>query len=134
MPTDPLEIALSGMDRFIARETVGLLFEITAVLIEDTPLRDGWARSQWVPRINKPYRVNLKNIDPTGGQISAQANESQTALFSIAASYSIYSGPIFISNNVPYIGRLNDGYSTQAPPGYIQISVLKAVAKFRSKR
>jgi len=134
MPTDPLEIVLEDMDRFIARETVGVLFEITAQLIESTPLRDGWARSQWVPRINRPFRANLRDINPTAGQISSRASASQSDLFTIAASYTLDAGPLFVSNNVPYIGRLNDGHSTQAPPGYIQLAVLRAVGARRARR
>ena len=132
--SDPLEIILEDMDRFIARETVGVLFEISATLIEDTPLRDGWARSQWVAKIRSPYRANLTKVKPTSGQISARSNESQNELFKIAASYNLDAGPLFLSNNVPYIGRLNDGHSPQAPPGYIQLGVLKAVNAKRAGR
>jgi formaldehyde-activating enzyme involved in methanogenesis len=33
-----------------------------------------------------------------------------------------------VSNNVPYINRLNEGHSAQAPAGFVQQAVAKAVA------
>ncbi len=33
---------------------------------------------------------------------------------------------IFISNNVPYIGRLNNGHSAQAPSGFVEMAVRRA--------
>jgi hypothetical protein len=43
---------------------------------------------------------------------------------------------IFITNNVDYIGRLNDGYSRQAPAGFVERAVLigrKNIKNFKIK-
>jgi len=132
MPRDPLEVVLDGMDRFIAREITGLVFEVSAELIEATPLDLGWARANWIPQVTTPYRANLKDVETTSGLASSLASSAESQLFSIAASYRIDQGPIFVSNNVPYIGRLNDGHSKQAPAGFVQFSIAKAVAAKRS--
>ena len=36
---------------------------------------------------------------------------------------------MFVSNNVKYITRLNDGYSRQAPAGFVQSAIRKAVTQ-----
>ena len=134
MATDPLEVILTDMDRFIGRKSVGLIFEIHAVLTERTPVDLGWARANWVPKIGSPHRENLNNAEPTGGAAQSRASKTASELGQIAASYSIEMGALFVSNNVPYIGRLNDGHSKQQGPGYIQLAVLSAVATKKAER
>ena len=36
-----------------------------------------------------------------------------------------------ISNNVPYINKLNNGYSKKAPANFVQISIKRAVESFK---
>jgi len=122
-----IEDVLDDMDRFIAKEIVGLTFEIHAELVESTPLDLGWARANFVPQVTVPYRENLKDAEPSSGAASNRASSNITKLGQIAASYRLGNGPLFISNNVPYIGRLNDGHSKQAPPGYIPMAIDRAV-------
>lgn len=131
MPTDNLEIILDDMDRFIGRQITALAFEVQATLIEFTPLDLGWARANYVPKINTPHRENLTSAEPSSETAAAQAAKTSSELFTIAASYTAEQGPFYISNNVPYIGRLNDGHSKQAPAGFIQLAVNTAVAKRR---
>lgn len=37
---------------------------------------------------------------------------------------------VISTNNLPYIPRLNEGYSKQAPPGYIEKAVDKVVRRY----
>jgi len=126
--SDPLEVILEDMDRFIAKEIVGLVFEVHATMVEATPVDLGWARANFVPQISTPYRENLIDAEPTAGAATGRSAANAAKLGRIAASYKLSNRPLFISNNVPYIGRLNDGHSKQAPPGYIQASIQRAVA------
>ena len=126
-PRDKLEIILEDMDIFIAKQIVGLVFEIHAELVQATPVDLGWARAHYIPRIATPYRETFDG-DPTAagaGQSNAKALQE---LYGIAHSYKIEMGPIYISNNVPYIQKLNDGHSKQAPAGFIQLAVDSAVS------
>ena len=122
-----IEDVLDDMDRFIAREIVSLTFEIHAELVESTPLDLGWARANFVPQIAIPYRENLKDAEPSSGAASNRSAANIARLGGILTSYRLGNGPLFISNNVPYIGRLNDGHSKQAPPGYIPMAIDRAV-------
>ncbi len=40
-------------------------------------------------------------------------------------------GRLFLSNNVPYISRLNDGSSGQAPAGFVQAAIARASGELR---
>ena len=40
----------------------------------------------------------------------------------------------FVSNGVPYIGKLDQGSSQQAPAGFVRAAVVKAVAKLAGVR
>jgi len=129
MPTDKLEIVIDDMDEFVGREIGKLALEIQATLIEFTPIDLGWARANYVPKINAPYRENLSIVEPSAGASAGRASQNQGELFRLAVSYRADHGPFYISNNVPYIGRLNDGHSPQAPAGFVQLAINTAISK-----
>jgi hypothetical protein len=41
------------------------------------------------------------------------------------------SSPIHLNNNLPYIIPLNQGWSTQAPAGFIDMAILDGLAAIR---
>lgn len=43
-------------------------------------------------------------------------------------------GTVYVSNAAPYIQRLNDGYSKQAPAGFVQLAVQAGLAAVRLRR
>lgn len=128
---DPIEVIMDDLDRFITSEIVGLSFELHAELTESTPVNLGWARANFVPAIASPWRENLKDAEPSSGAASSKAAKVAAELARISVSYKVDMGPLYISNNVPYIGRLNDGHSPQAPPGYIETAIERAIANRR---
>jgi hypothetical protein len=96
-----------------------MVLEINAQLIETTPVKTGWARANWIPSVGRPY-----GEDPVGepediGAAQLAQDQGQAQI----AGYRINQGPLFIVNNVPYIERLNDGSSTQAPSGFVDAAV-----------
>ena len=136
MPTsrrDPVDFVIDDLEDFVGRRMVDLLFTLHTVLVEHTPLDLGWARANFVPQIGTPYRINLVDFEPTSGAANAELARSQSELFRIAGTYRVDLGNLFISNNVPYIGRLNDGHSNQAQPGYIQAAINIAIATERQR-
>lgn len=125
MANDQIKIIMDRLDRLAEAVIIDLTLEITANLQEDTPVDIGWARANWVPNIGGPANIT-QVADPAGGDVaavSAQSAAGQTAMF----GYAISDGPVFVSNNVPYIGRLNDGWSAQAPAGFIQMSIARGL-------
>ncbi len=103
-----------------------ITLDLTANLIQSTPVDTGWARANWVPAIGKPYKANLSNVKATSAAASA-AKAKQAGGTSSLTGYKLSRGSVFVSNNVPYIGRLNDGSSRKAPAGFVQRAVAKAV-------
>ena len=45
----------------------------------------------------------------------------------IATGYSLRQGNVNITNNVPYIRRLNEGSSSQAPAAFVQSAIARAL-------
>lgn len=105
-----------------------LTLNITANLVETTPVDLGWARANWVPAIGVPFTGNAGAVDPDDAGVSAQGARQQAAIAAMTA-YKLGRGSVFISNNVPYIGRLNAGSSRQAPAGFVQGAVREGVAQ-----
>lgn len=101
--------------------------EIVAELTERTPVDTGWAAANWVPNINVPFDTDLSFIvseEDRRAEVGNAEADQQLAIGSlITGEYDHRRGPIFISNNVPYIGVLNTGTSNQAPAMFIEMSI-----------
>ena len=86
------------------------------VVVQGTPVLSGRARSGWDVAIgSEPSSV------PQSDPISPQAGTSQALASgrSVIGSWQQGQGVIYISNGLPYIRRLEDGYSQQAPAGMV---------------
>ena len=102
-----------------------VIIEATANLMEPpdeggTPVDSGWARGNWIPSPETPVE---SAVGSEGDAASAQAAQQEGI-----AKVSGYTGPgaAYVANNVPYIQRLNDGWSKQAPSGFVEAAVAKA--------
>lgn len=119
-------------------------------LVAATPVDEGTARSNWRVGIGAPATAVIKAYAP-GKKLglSERANASAAIAAGIARIDSVrgMSGrggglktAIYITNNTPYIGNLsngkglNDGYSPQAPAGFIEVALSEArevISNFR---
>lgn len=90
------------------------VFAIDAVLVRDTPVDTGRARSNWIASVNAP---SVAIVEP------GQKPPTEAALGSFKVTDTAY-----ISNNLPYIRRLNDGYSQQAPAGFVEKAVQSGIS------
>ena len=109
------------LEQFIEKVATKVTVDTTANLIETTPVDTGWARSNWVPSIGG------FSGSPAGSKENVSDSEQAVGIASLAG-YKISKNNLYISNNVPYIGDLNDGTSTQAPSGFVQNAIAKAVS------
>jgi hypothetical protein len=107
-------ILVTSIEKTIARLSVN----ITAELIERTPVDTGWARANWVPALGSPSS-ELATTSPDSSDVPGQSNRQSSGISSVLG-YKLRNGEVFISNNVPYIERLNEGTSNQAPKGFVQ--------------
>lgn len=104
-------------------------------LVLSTPVDTGRARSNWLLSLGGPSTSEIEAYAQGKGGSSGAANanaamaQAQAAVRGRRPEQDVY-----ISNNVPYIGRLNDGWSAQAPAGFVQAAVQRAAAAIRNMR
>ena len=112
------------LERFVEQLMVKITLDLTANLIETTPVDVGWARANWIPEIG------LREIEPApapeGGGV-AGANAKQAVAVSTVIAHYQFPEKIQVGNGVPYIGVLNDGHSAQAPSGFVQRAINKTL-------
>lgn len=106
-----------------------LVLDVAANLVEMTPVDTGWARANWVPSIGQSY-IGGGDEFKTREERAANVGRARSAADAGTAAvlgYRLQMGAIYVTNNVPYIEDLNEGSSPQAPAGFVQIAIDKAV-------
>ena len=96
-----------------ARFAVNLANELAS----QTPIDTGAARSNWSIGIDTPNQGFDKN--KTDGRVDSRPLH-ELKNFKV----------LYITNNAPYIVRLNEGHSPQAPARFIERAVFNSVNKF----
>lgn len=115
------------MEQLTERVVTKITLDVTANLIETTPVDTGWARANWVPAIGTPSTSDVSGVQPTTQMATSAVAMQQQAVATVATGYRLAMGRVFVSNNVPYILALNSGSSKQAPAGLVQRAIHKAV-------
>lgn len=110
-----------------------LTLEVTSNLVLTTPVDIGWARANWVPNIGVPYIKDLADFNPESGDVNLVNAKRERGIASVVGGYTIEAGPVYVTNNVPYIMRLNEGWSDKAPAGFVQAAVETAVLEVASR-
>jgi len=105
-------------------------------LVRNTPVDKGVARSNWRVGIGAPTRSVIEAYSPgkklgigETANASAAINIGRARINSVRGSSTGLGTAIYITNAVPYIGRLNAGYSGQAPAGFVETALLEAKAE-----
>jgi hypothetical protein len=116
-------------------------------LVQSTPADVGTALSNWQLTLDAPAADSIPAFAPSPrGKVidgvwthtvdpsfTAQANiPAVLDSAKLALSARAIGQTVFISNNLPYIQRLNEGDSTQAPAGFVDRAVIlgqQAVAR-----
>ena len=96
----------------INREARAVSINLLTGLVRVTPVDTGRARGNWFVGVRAPNRGN----DPTRNARTAISQGSSV----IGTVKSISYPTIVLSNNLPYIERLNEGYSDQAPAKFVE--------------
>ena len=96
-----------------------IALDVLTRVVEGTPVDEGRARGNWQADINAVPVGEIDTKDKSGeATIAKGAAKIVGAKFGTAVN---------IVNNVPYIGRLNDGSSKQAPAGFVEAAIDAAV-------
>lgn len=104
-------------------------------LIISTPVDTGRARSNWQVGVGEPV-FNAREPFVPGVAGSTISENTQQAINEASKKIQTRKpeATIYINNNLPYIGRLNEGYSAQAPAGFVEAALKKAVAAIRKTK
>ena len=104
-------------------------------IVSATPVDTGRAKSNWIAQLNSPATQTISAYSP--GELGATTAQNEQAAIdqasSVISGYN-YGDEIHITNNLPYIQRLNDGYSGQAPTNFVETAVSQAVKAVSSAR
>lgn len=108
----------------IAQDVRKTAFVVLQGVTLKTPKDTGLATSSWLLGIsNAPTEQPITSVGA-----AQSASEAQAKGLVIIGRYPNGALPdLWIVNNQPYIGRLNDGYSLQAPAKFVEASISEAV-------
>jgi len=103
--------------------------EVDAAVVLATPVDTGRARLNWQVEINAtPSGTLPEPQNPASGASEALAQARATI-----AGYRT-GDVINIVNNLPYIMRLNEGWSAQAPSGFVEKAIAVGVDTIKDAR
>lgn len=85
-----------------------------------TPVKTGFARASWIPS------VGVANPAVGGSRQAVNIGHSEAGAAQVL-TFKLSDGVTFVTNNCPYILVLNAGHSRQAPAGFVDSAVERAV-------
>lgn len=108
---------------------------VDQVVVTETPVDTGRARSNWHVDIGAAHEGTREPYAPGEGGSTGASNAAEA----IAQGKQVIDGAqsgdeIHITNNLAYIGKLNEGHSAQAPAGYVEEAVMVAINSIRGDK
>lgn len=104
---DRLALRIEGnVDQTVRRVAIA----VDQAVVLATPVDTGRARSNWIAQVGSPAR---RTVEPTSAQATISQAQAEIGRREIGQD-------VYISNNLPYIERLNEGSSAQAPAGFVE--------------
>ncbi len=113
---------------------------IGATVVDTTKVDTGLARSNWRASISAPASGTIPAYAPgtklgigEGANASAAKAQQKQAIERFNAAKHV---SIFITNNIPYIGALNNGSPVHAPGNMVQLGIQtgRAILQAKAKR
>lgn len=126
-----------SMPERVNQELRKVALAVDQVLVLTTPVDTGRARSNWQVTIGAPATGTVNAFPPSAktdsiGVMGVSGTFAVNA--AIAATKNYDGGNIYITNNLPYIRRLNEGWSKQAPAGFVEQAILAGLQAVQSVR
>lgn len=94
-----------------------IALEVDKYVVLQTPVDTGRARANWQVGLGAAVTEATERTD-----FGNVLQENERILDGVKSGQDVW-----LSNNVDYIGKLNEGHSKQANPGYIQAAVIVGV-------
>lgn len=100
-----VQVTQNRVNQQVRAVTIGVFSSV----IKMTPVKTGRAKGNWQCTIGSPADTQNWQSDSEGAMIANVPNE---------AGHKVY-----LTNNLPYIQKLEYGHSTQAPSGMVRVSI-----------
>jgi hypothetical protein len=109
---------------------IDVTLRIHATLVSNppdgTPIDLGWASANWFINVGSPTTGNGGQAD--SGSLGSREAAQASSVAQFVSGYDYTRGQtIHVGNNVPYIARLNAGWSQQSPAGFVDDATQEAV-------
>ena len=114
------------VERHLIHETDELALAIMENFLIYAPIDTAHFKRNFQLAIGTPLLNEIPGVDMAG---TATYNNAQSVLR--AASRRNPYLPVFITDNVPYANRLADGWSSQAPEGWVEDQVIEPAIETR---
>lgn len=105
------------LDEFVTEDIQKVAAQIDRELVMETPKDTVQAAGNWLVTVGTP-----SDATPNTNSAGAAITQGQSAINSLRPRQKLY-----IQNLTPYIQRLDEGHSLQAPRGFIQRIITRAV-------
>lgn len=127
---------------FVENVVTGFSDDLLNALVEKTPIDTGRAKASWRAGVNEYLESEQNGGNPpyVGGIEIEQRFRKRNRFLNKARSGKALSGfigkgrgksdNIVISSNIPYMARLNRGWSKQAPPFFVEATIDAVMAKW----
>lgn len=103
----------------INQDIRALAFKILRNVTVATPVDTGRARGNWQVGIDRA-KLDILTVNDKSGSIAIGKGANELRGVKDFDS-------IWITNNLPYIGRLNEGHSQQAPKKFVEAGIVRAL-------
>lgn len=127
-----LEDKAAEIEKAASKAAIDAALAIVGNLAYATPVDTSKALSNWQVTLDNPATTYIGPHSPGFNGSTYRASAAETIARAKAVLTAKKPGqPIYITNNAPYIVRLNDGYSGQAPAGFVERAVLIGRKQFQ---
>lgn len=115
----------ANADRLVRR----VALSVDAVVVMATPVDTGRARSNWIVQLGSPSTREIEPLAEGEAATAASINAAKDVIEQYKGGVDLH-----LTNNLSYIGALNDGTSAQAPAGFVQTAVMQGVEQIKDSR
>lgn len=118
---------IDEVNSYVKTERNKLAFQIDGRVIKATPFDTGEARVNWIVTDGRPTDQYTGTVELSSSSANNLAIEQGRRAINSAKTYT----KLYIQDNAPHIGLLNEGSSEQARTGYIDTIIAEEVARDR---
>lgn len=111
-----------------------VVLAVDQAVVLATPVDTGRARANWIPSIGSPSNDVLPEPPSKGAALRSSLEAAERVAQQYTRGNSTAGPTVHITNNLPYIGALNDGSSKQSPKNFVATAILLAITVIRSAR